>query len=454
MPEMHDEMRDAGHLDTSRLANKYRRAFKWRVSRGGDGIESGVAGAVHLATSDYPEILEDYLYVSRKRRNNKTAISKLQLQMLNDILVQERSIKHYKEKLSADSDVSAPAAQNFIKSQVFAHGLISNTIRQIGDGIAWRSFGYDRFTQRVLCSHPVKQTVLAEGTVAELDEWSSINDEQGRMAVFNALTNCIGIGDITAVDANGDVELIEVKSGKGKGGRLVRQKNRLKHAAGILNTGTGVVEGKSITSGSLPIVPKNYLAELNTMLQQAGDDGWSSGLLAPHCHVECIDLKKLGKHDQVAPKLDEAYRRHTVKWNQDLASRGCSLDAINFIPNVAPFSIFPFDDRTCIELATGAKFFTSHINAAEVIRQFEASGWLVECALDEAIEKTKGEAVLIVTKGGFFCHIPPGDFAKLQFEMLDPSTLIDECELISGSDPKIAGGYGVWTYAGEAAQWN
>lgn len=446
---MDGRTRDPGQFDTLRRANRYRRAFTWRVGRGRSEGKAETTGLVHLATSDYPDILEDYLYVSRRRRNNKTAIAKLQLQMLGDISVQERSIKHYKERLSEEG-----APQDFIKSQITAHELIANAIRQIGDGLAWRSVGYDRFTQQILCANAVKQAVVADGTIAELEEWSAINDQKGYRAIINAVTNCISIGDITAIDTNGDVELIEVKSGKTKSRRLTRQKNRLRDATGVLTTGTGIVEGKSIVAASTPITPRNYLPRLKLLLAEAGEHGWSSELVAPHCYVECVDVGKLAGLDAAASAMEDAYNHHIKQWGEDLASRGCSLNIIAFTPNVAPFSIFPFDDRTCIELMIGAKVFTTYINAAEVLKVFTEAGWFVESALEEAVVKTNGEAVVIMKKGGFYCYVPPADFAKLQFELLNPGTLLEEFESIRACAPDAAGGYSVWTFDGEATQWD
>jgi hypothetical protein len=71
---------DPTQFETLRRANKYRRAFTWRVGQGNSESRAETTGLVHLATSDYPDILEDYLYISRRRYNNKTAIAKLQLQ--------------------------------------------------------------------------------------------------------------------------------------------------------------------------------------------------------------------------------------------------------------------------------------------------------------------------------------------------------------------------------------
>ncbi len=432
----------------SRLRNKYRRAFSWRLSEPSENRQSKITGAIRLSLSEYPDILEDYLYVSRKRRNNATAIAQLQMQLLQELAVQEQAIKHYKANQSTDS-----AEREFVDSQIFHHRLISNAVRQIGDGIAWREFRYDRSVPRILSEHPVKQVILAEGIVAELNEWSSIFYQASRRAIINAITNCIAIGDITAVDEDGGVELIEVKSGKTKSSRKIRQKNQLKRAAGILDTGFGLIDGRQVKIASMPLHPKNHLAELKDLLEECGNKGWSSRLVAPHCYVECVDFRKLGDLKTESPKMEEVHRLTGEEWGSDKISVMSSMEIITFAPNLAPFSIFPFDDRTCIELAIGAKSFRTFLNMSEVIRAFERSGWTSEGSLEDALDKTKGEAVAILKKGGFLCHLPPGDFGRLQFEMLNPESLLEQCEYIRSLGPGTTE-YGVWTLDGEGEQWN
>jgi hypothetical protein len=438
--------------DSERLRNKYRRAFSWSVSRGNAGKTHEAAGMVRLATSEYPDILEDYLSTSRKRKGNKLALSKLQLHMLEDIVVQEKSIKSYKDKLAAETNLP-DRAEAFINSQITSHGLIANTIRQIGDGVAWRAFDYDRFTTRILCSHPVKQTILAEGTAAELGQWAAINDSANRRAIFNAVTNSITIGDVTAIHDNGDVELIEVKSGNAKSRRLIRQKQILRDAAGVLTSGSGVVEGKSVISGVLPMTPKNHLGGLRDLLAEAGTKGWSAALLAPHCYVECADFSSLRDMSELATKRKETLGGGEG-WGDEMVITASSMDLIQFVPNAAPLTIFPLDDRTCIDLAIGAKAYTTYINLLQVLGVFYAAGWTVDHAGKDAMAATQNEASLMVRKEGFVCHLPPADIARLAYELLSPETLVEECELLRKMGPSIVERYGVWTCEGEAIQWN
>jgi hypothetical protein len=59
----------------SKIPGKYRRSFEWRLSRGKrDSIKTDTTAMVRLSTSDFPDILEDFLEISRKRTNNPTAL--------------------------------------------------------------------------------------------------------------------------------------------------------------------------------------------------------------------------------------------------------------------------------------------------------------------------------------------------------------------------------------------
>lgn len=117
------------------------------VQETGNSLQSELTGMVRLATSDFPEILEDYLAISRKRRRNWTALSRLQMHLMEELLVQEGAVKHYKERLRQlgdDPDVEltpdAPSPDiNFARAQLFFHRLYASACRAIGDGIAWRA---------------------------------------------------------------------------------------------------------------------------------------------------------------------------------------------------------------------------------------------------------------------------------------------------------------------------
>ena len=105
-------------------------------------------------------------------------------------------------------------------------------------------------------------------------------------------------------------------------------------------------------------------------MDEAGKSGWSAGFVAPHCYLDCFDMGMLASVERIDAAVRDAHQQLNEQWGEDLITTWNSLDVIAFTPNVAPFSVFPFDDRICIELMLGAKFFINSLNLSEVLRTF------------------------------------------------------------------------------------
>ncbi|MGA7218041.1 MAG: hypothetical protein WBX38_06990 [Candidatus Sulfotelmatobacter sp.] len=220
--------------DRPRKPGKYGRAFDWRMSHGSEPLSNeAAAGMSRLSSSDFPDILEDFLSISRKRQQNPTALARLQVHMLEELLIQEAAVKQYRERLGElESTRESNAAGEFekeikfTKGQRFFYRMYANAIRAIGDGIAWRAFGYDRAAMR-LSERETKQHLSNEGTIYELREWSYHFETGSGIAILNALTNCLAIGDVTVVGHDGSIEIVEVKSSRTKSSRKVRQRQAM-----------------------------------------------------------------------------------------------------------------------------------------------------------------------------------------------------------------------------------
>jgi hypothetical protein len=429
-----------------KVANKYKRAFSWRLQQG-TAIKSAAHGSARLANGDYPDILEDYLSISRRRQHNPTAMAQLQMHILHDAAVQEKAIKHYKTQSPATE-----REREFIDSQIFMHRMTANALRTIGDGIAWRAFGFDRSVPRVLSQNAINQVILSEGLIAEMDYWSAEFFRKGSFPILNCITNCLALGDVTVVSDDGSVEVVEVKAGTTRDSRKIRQKQRLSAAIEVLN-GYGTLEEKLVSVKTLPLTPQNQLCELEQLLEQAGKHGTSAALISPYCYVECFDISHIQDMSAVLSSLKHARMEKTSSWNEDLTSEMDSTDLLSFSPNIAPFSIFPLCERTCIELAIGLKSYTCYLNLELVFQKFLREGWLIEKQMQDALEDTDNYAVLMVKKDGFYCHLPPGDMAKLHMELLTPESLIAQCEYLRDLGREHEGEYGYFLYEGEGSQW-
>jgi hypothetical protein len=66
----------------------YRRAFDWRVSRADrESLPQFAAAFARLSSDEYADIFEDYLTITRKRKNNRTAMAKVQLHLMEELLI-------------------------------------------------------------------------------------------------------------------------------------------------------------------------------------------------------------------------------------------------------------------------------------------------------------------------------------------------------------------------------
>ena len=83
------------------------------------------------------------------------------------------------------------------------------------------------------------------------------------------LATFLRTGDITTIDDNGDIELIEVKSSKRRGRRIKRQKEKLQEVVEFFNTGITEYEGSKLTILPCDVPLKNYLAILRKTIAKS-----------------------------------------------------------------------------------------------------------------------------------------------------------------------------------------
>src|SRR5262249_30224772 len=146
-----------------------------------ESIPKVAAAFVTLSSDEYADIFEDFLTITRKRRDNRLAMAKVQLHLIEELLIAQSAAKQYREKLDtvkAEMDKLQAADEQLrntfetLDRELFLHRAHANCIRAIGDGIAWRALKYDRAALRALSGKAVKQQILEQGTLNELHQWS------------------------------------------------------------------------------------------------------------------------------------------------------------------------------------------------------------------------------------------------------------------------------------------
>jgi hypothetical protein len=317
-------------------------------------------------------------------------------------------------------------------------------------------FGYDRAAIRLLGERETKQHLSSEGTLQELREWSYHFERGSGIAILNALTNCLAIGDVTVVRDDGSIEIVEVKSGKTKSSRKVRQKQAMKEVVTLLSRGTGQNEGREVGIEIHPITTESYLNKIEELLQIAGDNRCASRRISEWLYVEAFDFRKFTSADEVK-HLTETVRQAAIgEWERrgDHIQNMNSLGAIVYTPNSAPFSVFPFRARMCIDLLIGAKFYVSFVNFNAIEREFTKRGWTLAKDFKTSVAEKSQESLLEVRKGPFHCTVTPADFMRMQMETLRPKTLIDAIEAKYRQGPSAEQGYTLALFQDEHKMWN
>jgi hypothetical protein len=276
------------------------------------------------------------------------------------------------------------------------------------------------------------------------------------MAILNALTNWLAIGDITLIKDDGSVELVEVKSSETDSSRIGRQKKKMQEVSDLLKNGQGTLDGQNITIVRFNITPENELRGLFKLLEAAGRSGWDGRRVNGWSYLEATDFRLLGDFEKAKNEAIERARKETASWgDNDFVVVFDSLDLLAFTPNCAPFTVFPFPERLCIELATGAKRYSCSLNLTEIGREFERHGWEVEQWPQDLLKKgsSPDTPYFRLRKDGMHPEVPPTAIMRIQMETLRPHVIIQELEAVLRLGPGGVPSPSFTVYEGEKGLW-
>jgi hypothetical protein len=445
----------------------YGRAFEWNIARADKEAISNIAQAfVALSAAEHLDIFEDYLDISRRRRSNLLALVKLQLHLIDDLIVIQSAIKHYRKKWDEltsklkpnGADEQSKTDLKLVERELFFNRAYANCIRGIGDGIAWRALGYDRVALRVLSGSAVKQQILDEGAINELRIWAAAADTGKGLPIFNAATNWLALGDVTIVRHDGTVEIVEAKTSGANSPRVTRQKERMREATAILQNGKGRLEGEEVNVMRLNVPLNNNLSGLRQLLETANKTGWASGFVGNSCYAQVFDPRVESARSALENGIAES-KTAIEAWRakDDFVMRLDSSGIVSFTPNCAPVAVYPFSARLCVELLTGAKTYTCLVNLTEIGREFERYGWMVSKSTEEFAREAKGQAASAffrLEKAGFHAEIPPADIMRIVMETMDPKYIVDTLEALRGLGPVSSSTMSIFAFETDKTIWD
>ena len=139
------------------------------------------------------------------------------------------------------------------------------------------------------------------------------------------------------------------------------------------------------------------------------------------------------------------------------------MDKMDYSKNCAPFSIYPFDIKTITDIMLGQLMICCLFNYSEVLRIVQKSGWDV---VDSIVFRSEEEIKLLnkneikdipfmkIKKGTLSINVPPSLIARLKYELLAPSTIIEEFEETYKREPQTEFNYSLVNYIDDQRIWD
>jgi len=334
------------------------------------------------------------------------------------------------------------------------------TLRQIGDGIAWRGLRYDRRAFTILGEgERVGRLARGVGRRAELAELGRLWEEEGAFAIHNDLTNCLRHGDLTAMrerDGGIDVTLIEVKAGARPND--TPQLRRLERATDLLREGRQVSDAGVLHVTVVPAAYETYLDVLPGLIATARDVGYAWARPHECLLVGAVDYRVWGRDSREYNRRSDAERRRiawgseepeTLGWTASMRrmrDRGWSFSSL------APYTIFPLPAEDVTDVVMGFVDLAYGLHLPLLERALTRDGIEVRARRAGA-----GEAIFLEARRRTVGVTTPAHVREqMMVELLTPDALfalLDHVLTLNEQRPEEANDRRVVVFADEAAVW-
>ena len=419
--------------DSSKLPNSL-----WR-----DPTLQAIPVSVRLLTDrqfeEHQDKLMSFLARSLDARNKPEELLELQAEMASFLLGAQGEQK----RLEAELGESAVADRGHHDSPgvvVEVCKRLQGIVRQIADGIAWRTLRYDRPMLRILALKPPTGHMELASAKTEFIAAADVV-ETGELVVVNDLTNFLRYGDLTSVGEDG-VTIIEVTGGPGaaKSGRKSRQKRKTENVLEFIRRGFQETDNGPQKIVDLKTEPVAHLDELRTIISEAWKRGAAQARVSDSLAVFAFDTIQMSELRAKGTNFSALVRDPFEQSKESL-----TFDSLKhfgrFTHNVAPYSIFrlAYEDRFAI--MTGRLWVVSSFNFGNLYRCLRRRDLLVIPPREEGYAELEGlfpgevaarelENPLVVSRGPPHpvLKIPMSMLARLFYELMDEESFADAVE--------------------------
>jgi hypothetical protein len=352
-----------------------------------------------------------------------------------------------------------PSLEESWELEAYVFERLARQLRTVGDGFAWRCFGYNRQVIQALSRNDSAGPMYGkEGLPSELGRIQHLWESGGHFALHHDLTNCLRIADLTEFTGDGGALLHEVK-------RTPRtEKMQIDRAQAAINA---LMDGGDLPGGRpgarLVQLDEPYvtnLKQLDQLIELAKEHGYQGMSLSQGRALIASSLSACIRiwgtdHEAQGQALATA-RRESIEQAGFAGAlhhiKGISGDTAARQPILAPWSIYPFPPADCAALICDLLMFVTITSDQALMESFERAGLRGEVLLTPISGQLTGATgVVRAHLGQRALTWHAYGLGVLLFELAEPDTLTrGSAELLRmatpPAEPTIA-------YTGEAETW-
>lgn len=341
----------------------------------------------------------------------------------------KQNVEHLEERLSSkiyqvEGLIQARKKQELPEEVIEELYRRRSALKRIADGLAWMIFDYDTSVLNTLFkgSSPGfmagKNGYENERTVVK----ALYRIDEIRYAIQCDITNALRLGDVLAINQNGEITPIEVK-GTGSG-RLQRQKNRSRSLLEYARTGILY----NTVSGMQPLHAlrventfTQYCSELEILADQAAIEGIATGKFD-----DCVVLTVINAQGEVNQEdLVEQLRPYIQDWEQVTFSslgRHLSKDKDVLPYTRLPITVFP------LRKDIGLSFVLGHLDCIIAVNKDRVAAKIREAGLSCVINQD-GTATVVSLAGKTYQIMDAWD--KLFIELVTLPSFVNHVSMVA-----------------------
>jgi hypothetical protein len=271
--------------------------------------------------------------------------------------------------------------------EAYVYERVARQLRMVGDGLAWRCFGYDRRVILTLCRNASPGPMYGkEGLPYELEGIRELWKNDGHFALHHDVTNCLRIADLTEFTEDG-MWLREIKrrphTERAQMDRSQAAVDALMHDGEL----PGVRRDARLVQLTGPYATN--LAQLDELIQMAKDRG-CAGTALPQGRALVASslpasLRRWGADHAEHGRVLADTRQQVIE-QAGIATamhhiRGVSGDTASRSPIMAPWSIYPFAPEECAALICDLLIFETIVAGESLVAGLEQAGLGAELLL-------------------------------------------------------------------------